>query len=350
MGEQCMEFTKLSSKEESREVAKLARKVFGPGSGIIVPNKPKWAIYASDEKGCIKGGVILKRIGRKAGMIDFIFVDSSARGKGLGPALLKRGITELEKAGCSNQLAFIRDDNTPSWGMFARKGFFKPNWFRAVYPYSFTGFLYIMFMVFANTGYSFWLRSKKTPPEGTDQASQKGVALNIIVALIASLGIGNFGQSGMVWLLSIVAMIGGTTLLRILISYPLARAYGPVGYNNSHSGGLWSIILGLLGAWWPYFGMWVPKEPLWHYSKFKPYEGRAAIASWLATLLVYGSIRVLAPAGIANGLENVFTTMIIYEALPFIPFEGLDGYKVFRWNKGWYAIGVLASLALVISV
>lgn len=141
-------------------------------------------------------------------------------------------------------------------------------------------------------------------------------------------------------------MIIGTSLLRILFSYPFARGYGKLRFQNAHGGGPWSIGLALLGAWWPHFGMWVPRKKLWHYSRFKAYEGRAAFAAWIATLAVYTSTFILPWTGIAEGLRMLFTPALIYQALPFIPFEGMDGYRVFKWNRWCYAAGLLLTIGL----
>ncbi len=366
-----MEYFAVRSDEEARAVAALARKVFGPGSGIIVPAKPKWAVYAQDGSGLMVGGVILKKIGKSAGMIDFIFVDKPGRGRGLGPQLLERGLVELSATGCGDKLALIRDDNTPSWNMFAERGFYIPSYFRGIFPYSLGGFLYLFLMTFANTGYSLWLRSDSiqqpdgkttspttsrttgptTSPVGRQThrppGAVRGIAVGLLIAAIAALGVGRFGRVGADWLLGAGTMIIGTTLVRMLVSFPFARAYGKLGFQNAHGGGFYSVFLGLLGAWWPHFGMWVPKQSIWHYSRFKQYEGRAALAAWAATLAIFAASYLLRPSGLAEGLQALYTPVLIYQALPFIPFEGMDGYRVFKWNKVWYLAGLIVTLALI---
>ncbi|WP_169730500.1 GNAT family N-acetyltransferase [Salinispira pacifica] len=350
-----MDFIMISTMDESKAVAALARNVFGPGSGLIVPSKPKWGIYARNDAGKMVGGVILKRIGKKAGMIDFIFVDAAGRGQGLGPELLRRGLDELVSAGCEDQLALIRDDNTPSWNMFARQGFTIPSWFRGVYPYSLFGFVYLFFLTFANTGYSLWLRSDmvNVSSDAIDEQTEHGsgplggILLSLLIAMIAAVGVGRFGQAGWEWFISAAGLIIGTVLLRIVFSFPFARAYGKLRFQNAHGGGPWSVGLGLLGAWWPHFGMWVPRQKIWHFSRFKGFEGRAALAAWMATLTVYAATYLVPWPGIAQGLRELFTPVLIYQALPFIPFEGMDGYRVFKWSRGWYAVGLVATIVLI---
>jgi GNAT superfamily N-acetyltransferase len=350
-----MEYRSVSTNNESKQMASLARRVFGFGSGLIVPSNPKWGIYALNGNGEMVGGVILKRIGKKAGMIDFIFVDAAGRGQGLGPELLRRSLDELVSAGCEDQLALIRDDNTPSWNMFAREGFSIPSWFRGIYPYSLFGFLYLFFMTFANTGYSLWLRSKASnpAPEALEETAihrhgpLRGILISLLLAIIAAAGVGRFGRVGWAWLISAAAMIIGTGLLRILFSFPFARRYGKLRYQNAHGGGPWSVGLGLLGAWWPHFGMWVPREHIWHFSRFKGFEGSAAFAAWMATLVAYATTYLVPWPGISESLRALFTPVLIYQALPFIPFEGMDGYRVFKWSRGWYSAGLLITAALI---
>ena len=114
-----MTFHKVETPEDAQAVSRLAVEVFGPGSQIIVPKRPKWAHFAKDANGKIVGGVILKRLGKSVGIVDFIFVHAKARGQGLGPKLLDIGIKDLDEADCTTQLALVRDDNTASWNMFS---------------------------------------------------------------------------------------------------------------------------------------------------------------------------------------------------------------------------------------
>jgi hypothetical protein len=40
--------------------------------------------------------------------------------------------------------------------------------------------------------------------------------------------------------------------------------------------------------------------------------------------------------------------IIIYQVIPFFPFDGMDGAKVVRYSKILYAIGVVLSLLAII--
>jgi hypothetical protein len=67
----------------------------------------------------------------------------------------------------------------------------------------------------------------------------------------------------------------------------------------------------------------------------------------MATLVVYATTYLVPWPGISESLRALFTPVLIYQAIPFIPFEGMDGYRVFKWSRGWYAAGLLITAALI---
>lgn len=94
-------FHEATSPEETKAMREVAIEVFGPGGCLLIScisgiqDENPWAIYAANESGEIIGGVALKKIGRDMGLVDLIFVSNKARGRGLGPELLNRGLAAL---------------------------------------------------------------------------------------------------------------------------------------------------------------------------------------------------------------------------------------------------------------
>lgn len=346
-----MVFHSVQTDDEAKALAKLAREVFGPGSGIIVPRRPKWAIYATDESGQMIGGVILKRLGQTVAMVDFIFVARNGRGRGLGPQLLDRGLAALEEAGCTRQLALIREDNTPSWNMFATRGFTVPSIFTALFGFSLQAFGSVLLAIFALNGYSIWARDSASASPATGAGREPGrvrmgggLPVSILFAALVGLGIGSFGLRGPQWLLSALTLVLGLSLVRLVVSFPFARVYGPVRLTLSHGGAIVTLIQMAFGAWWPHFGFWAPQQPLWHLSSYRRHLGRASFAGWLVTIGAFAATFFISPPELAGGLRGVMVPMMIYQAVPYFPFEGMDGYRVFRWSRLAYFLGLGATV------
>ena len=343
-----MTFHEVQSDEEGKAVAKLARQVFGFFIALFVQNNPKWAFYARNDEGEMVGGVILKRLGKHVGIIDFIFVSKAGRGQGVGPQLLDRGLAAIEAAGCKQQLALVRDDNTPSWNMFATRGFKIPNIFRAFFAYGPRAFLYLFFVLFANHGYSVW--AKETGTNETARPVTPGLGLAAIILLSLSVaGLMGLGIDVSAFLPYALPMVFGVTILRLVLTWPFARSYGPLRFQVPHGGVPLSLFLGFLGAWWPVLGMWVPRDPLWHESKFRTASGMASFAGWLTTIAALVATYYVAPSpNIAEAWQGSLVPMLFYQAVPIGPFEGLDGFRVLKWSKTAFVLGLVLSIAVFV--
>ena len=343
-----MTYHAVETDEEAKAVAKLARKVFGFFIGIFVQSRPKWAYSARNDAGQIVGGVILKRLGPKVGLIDYIFVSKAGRGQGLGPELLNRGLAAIEETGCKQQLALVRDDNTPSWNMFATRGFNKPNILRAYFGYGIQTFFYFSLILFANHGYSVW--AKETGTTETPKAATPGMGFLAIVATclaVVSIMALDVGVSAI--LPFALPMVLGVTMTRFVLTWPLARTYGPIRFQVPHGGIPLSLVLASFGVWWPVLGLWVPREPLWHESKFRKANGLASFVGWLTTIAAVGLTYIAAPnPELAVAWRASLVPMLFYQAIPIGPFEGLDGFRVLRWSKAAFVVGVLLSAAVFV--
>lgn len=341
-----MTFHHVQTADESREVAGLLRRVFGLVAVIFGPAKPKWAIYARNDAGEMLGGVILKKLGKHSGVIEWIFVDKAGRGQGLGPQLLERGLAELEAAGCTQQFAFIRNDNTPSWNMFATRGFSIPNGVSIYLKAGLPATGYILLNTFAVIGYSMWYRDLHNPAVPSSPAPGTGFAAILLLAAVVGLlpGILRGWDAALYWFLP---MVGGITMLRFLLTRPIARTYGPVRFQVSHGGVPLSLINGFLGAWWPVLGFWVPRDPLWHESQFRKASGRASMVGWIITIAATFATYFAPDAGLGDAWRGSLVPILFFQAIPGGPFEGLDGFRVFHWSKPAWVLGVVLSAGVL---
>ena len=338
----------IMTPEESQNTNSLAKGVFGAGVTLLLPRRPSWGFYAHDD-GNYLGGVFLEKMGRGEGLLSWIFVDKEAQGHRLGSRLLEAGIHAMDEAGLKTQFALVRADNTASWNLFAKNGYTRPSVLRSLFGYSRTGFLK-RFGYSLATGYSTWVRD-----DALKNASVHPKRWAILKSLLFSLFIGAalslFSLRGTEFFLIGMAMVAGITGLRMLVAYPIARMSGPVRFDAAQGGTTLSVILALaFGGWWPTFGFFVPKEDIWRDSEFARYKGLQAFSTWMSLVLVYGVIRLVRPGLLTAGLETILDLIIIYQLIPFFPFDGMDGAKVLSYSKVLYAIGVVLSLLAIIFV
>jgi len=102
------------------------------------------------------------------------------------------------------------------------------------------------------------------------------------------------------------------------------------------------------GVWWPTFGSFVPAEDIWRDREFAKYNALQAFATWMSIVLVYVGCSLLYPALFDSGLEAILDMIIVYQVIPFFPFDGMDGARVLRYSRILYAIGVVLSIPAII--
>ena len=321
----------MQTAEEVRKTRAVARNAFGSGASLLLPKKPSWGFYAHEHEDHV-GGVLLEKMGPGEGLLSWIFVDENAQGHKLGSRLLETGIQAMDEEGLKTQFSLVRADNTASWNMFAKNGYTRPSVLRSLFGYSSKGFLK-RFQYSLATGYSTWVKDdalKNPSVHPTRRAVTKSLLFSLFIGAALSL----FSLRGTEFLFVGVATVAGITALRLLVAYPLARLSGPVRFDAPQGGASLSVILALaFGAWWPTFGSFVPKADIWRDRDFARYNGLQAFTTWMSLVLVYvGASRAL-PAVFSGGLEVFLALVIIYQAIPVFPFDGMDGAKVLRYRK-----------------
>ncbi len=338
----------IETPEEARTTRAVASSVFGTGASLLLPGKPGWGFYAHEEGDCV-GGVLLEKMGPGEGLLSWIFVDKKAQGHRLGSRLLEAGIQAMDDEGLKTQFSLVRADNTASWNMFAKNGYTRPSVVRSLFGYSMKGFLK-RFGYSLATGYSTWVRD-----EALKNTSVHPERRTILKSLLFSLFIGGalslFSLRGVEFFFIGMAVVAGITALRMLVAYPIARLSGPVRFDAPQGGTTLSVILALaFGGWWPTFGFFVPAADIWRDSEFVRYKGMQAFATWMSLVLVYVGMSRFFPELFTAGLETILDLIIIYQLIPFFPFDGMDGAKVVSYSKVLYAIGAVLSLLAIILV
>jgi len=280
-------------------------------------------------------------------MLSWIFVDPEAQGHKLGSRLMEAGIRAMDEKGLKSQFGLIRDDNTASWNMFAKMGYIQPCVLRSLFGYSFKSFVKRLGYSFA-TGYSTWVKDDALKGE-TVHPKRWAIIKTLLFSLFIGAAISLFSLRGIKFFYLALAMVSGITVLRMMVAYPIARLSGPVRFDAPQGGTTLSVILALaFGSWWPTFGFFVPKDDLWSDREFARYSGMQAFATWMIIVLVYVGSSLLYPAIFNAGLSVYLDLIIIYQMIPFFPFDGMDGARVMNFSKTLYALGLILSLPAII--
>ncbi|KAL3791026.1 hypothetical protein HJC23_003015 [Cyclotella cryptica] len=334
--------------EEGLKTKEVGKRVFGIGEYLLMPRKPKWGFYAHEGDDYV-GGIFIEQVGPREGMVSYIFVDSMAQGHKLGARLLDAGIKAMDEKRLKTQFALILDGNTASWNMFAKNGYKRPGVFRSLFGYSPRSFPKRLGYSLAFIGYNTWVRDDGL--KNTDIHPKRWAMLeSLLFSLFIGASLSLFSlRGGTEFLLTGIAVVAGITALRMALAYPIARMYGPVRFNRPEGGTLLSAILALaFGTWWPTFGFFVPKEDIWRDRDFGRYLGLQAFVAWMSLVAVYVGMSRLYPGLFNSGLETTVDLIIIYQMIPFFPFDSMDGAKVANYSKVMYVIGFALSLTAII--
>jgi GNAT superfamily N-acetyltransferase len=338
----------IRTPEEGSKTKAVARRVFGAGVSLLLSGKRKWGFYAHVEADVV-GGVLLEKMSATEGLLAWIFVDPKAQGHRLGARLLETGMRAMDDEGLKTQFSLVRADNTASWNMFAKNGYTRPSVLRSLFGYSIKGFPK-RFVYSLATGYGTWVRDSAVRDAGIHPRS-RAVLKTLLFSLFVGAALSLFSLRGIEFFWIGMAMVAGVTAVRLLVAYPIARASGPVRFDAPQGGIPLSVILALaFGSWWPTFGFFVPKQDIWRDREFATYNGLQAFATWMSLLLVYVATRHLLPVAFSAGLEIVLDLVIIYQVIPFYPFDGMDGAKVLQYSRILYAIGAVLSVGAIIFV
>jgi len=335
----------IQTQQEGQKAKKVAARVFGSGVFLMLPKNPAWGFYAHEGE-TVVGGVFLDQLGPKEGMLSWIFVDPEAQGHKLGTRLIEAGIQAMDEKGLTTQFSLVRTDNTASWNMFAKHGYTRPSVVRALFGYSFKSFFKRLGYSFA-TGYSTWVKDESRQNESI-HPKRWAIMKSLLFSLFIGMALSLFSLRGFTYFTVGSAVVTGITALRMALSYPIARMSGPVRFDAPQGGTSLSVILALaFGSWWPIFGYFVPREDFYRDREFARYNAAQAFAAWMSMVLVYVALSFFQPELFNTALQTILAMIIIYQIIPFFPFDGMDGARVLRGNKVLYSIGVLLSLLAI---
>lgn len=335
---------KTITQEHTKEVIQLANKVFGAGAGMLISKKNMWGYYASDDQNIV-GAIILLQGAKDEGFVQWIFVDPIAQGHKLASRLMDEAIKAFEEKGITKQFALVRDDNTASWNLFLKAGYKVIPFTQSLFTYSFKSFLHRLEYALVN-GYTTWVKD--------DTLKQKTIYPKmpilraLLTALILGASVASFGFIDVTFLIYMLLTTLGLTILRMLTAYPIARSYGQVKFMPSRGGIALSVLLGIFTqAWYPVFGIFVPKEDIWKSHTFKKNLGLQSFATWMMMQGVFIASSLLLPDVFKSGLNYILAFILVMHLFPMFPFDGMDAGRVYRYHKGLYWIGLMISIITI---
>ena len=301
-------------------------------------------------------GCIVPRIGviaaEKIGIVEWIFVDHNAQGKGIGKALINAVQQYFQDEGCKTLYALIDRYNSQSWNMFLHNGFAPFELDRQLKVYGRRIFtLWWVVSYFVAPGH-FIVRK-------TDHKDQLlGEAREGWHFLLAWLGF-----SFTVWLVGlkhgapvissiplVLGVVSFSMLLHELAHKSIARFFGfKTVFKANELGLVFGTLFSLLvGVFFPTYGSTYIKQKDWPYRKDIRKMGLIYTAGPVVSLVLAYCFLGLTHWADREWLETLgtigFWTNFSLGLFNLLPIPMLDGIKIFLWNK---TIGVLLIMGFV---
>lgn len=333
---------------EAKAVQKTARRSF-TGIEKLFIGRPKEAMVAViGEK--IVGGVLIKYIRYKGGCIGYYetaFVDPACHGQGIGRLLYGKTADFLWDQGCNALSGIVKDDNTASWKSFINNGFKRVTLGEALRLLGFKAMFlqYFATPLFICNGMELYLAVKNSEVEEKRNSSLIGI-LSYMMAnfLILMIGMASRGPNFFLALCScMLLLLGGITAgyAGTLFSKRKWR------YHLNSGGAVISAFISLLGGIYPMIGSWYPDQ-YENTAEFRKDMGITALWEWgfcvCLTVLLFFLQSQYDFMGVPASLG---CTLLLYRMIPVYPFESYGGGRVYRWNKGVYAVMAVISLAVI---
>jgi Zn-dependent protease/predicted GNAT family acetyltransferase len=301
------------------------------------------ALVAVDEERIV--GCVIPKVttlaGEKIGIVDVIFVDRNAQGKGVGKALLDSALSRFQEAGCKTLYYVVDRFNSPSWNMAVHHGFdlFEFNEQLRVFGWR-------IFSLWWVNGYFFepgTFLLRKTG-QGRQMTKEAGAVWHLFLGWI--------GFSFILWVMGIrldaplldsipfVLGVVGVSILAHELSHKLvARSLGfKTVFKVWESGLTFSAIFALLGiTLLPFYGSTFIKEKDWAYNKELKKMGLIYLAGPVVSLVLASSFLALyhwANTECLVALGQVgLTTNVVLVAFNLLPIRPFDGRRIFLWHK-----------------
>jgi len=336
--------------EEAEAVRELGKKTFEWFESLFVP-KPKKGFVAYDDKKLV-GAVIYKYFrfnNKKIGYVDFIFVDKSAHGKGVGSQLLKACTALMWQEGCDGQSAVIRSDNAGSWRMFLKEGFSRVSAFDLLKIYGWSGMLkqFAKTPLFFATGMEYYLTLKDEEVVSNKDNSPAQMLSYFLLSILSLLPLLLYGLD------DAVVLIGFTLLIlavRVVFGWIGTLLTKEKWQFRLADGGIFPpLIASATGGLFIMAANWYPLT----YRKgraFKRSLGLTAWFQWLSLIVLCVVLMPLPDDSIFKIISELAKVIMLFHLVPFYPISPIGGKRIWEWNKAVFFITLVISILTIMFV
>lgn len=349
-------------KNESAAVRKLISRSFPLLQRLFVTLRGR-DILIAHQGDQILGGVVLKTFylpGKgKGGLVEWLFSAPEARGQGLGQELLEAALKYFKKKGTAEIFAIIEGNNTSSANIFASREFSPLSPGEQLCRYRFSIFLLWLYTFhYIDVGHFLWVRPAATKPGSPAGQWVGNLLVSAVIALLAWWRIGNFSGLEREVLLAVPISFLIIFGVREAAMRLAAKIRGlKVRYRVWESGLFFNIFLALFFGWFfPVPGSIYPREDGWKYREHTRSLGVTALAGALAVVLLAWAVPLyqLLLGGMIDQTLTTFAMLAFMVAffdivLPFFPFNGYNGRRLWDWNIfSWIIPALMVALLLVL--
>ncbi len=315
-------------------------------------------IFVAHQGDQILGGIVLKTFyipGRgKGGLVEWLFSAPEARGHGVGQSLLDAALKFFKKKGANEVFAIIEGNNTNSANIFASREFSLLSPGEQLRRYRFSLLLVWLYTFhFIDIGHFLWVRPAASRPDFPAGQWIGNLMFSALIALLAWWRIGGFAGLKTEVLLAVPLSFLVIFGVREAAMRLAAKIQGlPVRYRVWESGLLFNMLLALFFGWFfPVPGSVYPRQEGWKYREHMRSLGVTALAGALAVVLLAWAVPLYQLLGGTPGETLItFATLAFMVAffdiaLPFFPFSGYNGRRLWDWNIfSWIIPAVLVVL------
>ena len=349
---------------ERQQVHTIMRQAFAPIEQWAFAWTPN--VLVAEGEGQLLGAIVLKLFtlpnGRKLGSIAWVFIALESRGQGVGQRLIEAGLDFLEQQGCDEILTTVEGLNTSSSKLFSTRGFkiLSPGAQFQRYGFA-TFYVWAKLSHYFELGYFLWAYPVSKVSDSPRLQWWGTIVANSLIGWLMAWRLAGFSSihSESWWgiPLTVVVLFGVRSLGMGLMA---RRQKLAIRFRAWESGFLISAAIALVfpGAFYPIPGNVYPATHQWRYRDVVTQLGPIVWAGTLPVLLIVWGAWLLTqienlPAGLEIWLEMfelIGPPLVLLDiAMPFLPFIGFNGRRLWDWRKPVWVVMTIAAVAVCLA-
>ncbi|MEW5785954.1 MAG: GNAT family N-acetyltransferase [Bacillota bacterium] len=316
-------------------------------------------ILVAEGNGKPLGGVILKsfylpRRG-KGGLVEWIFTAPEARGCGAGQKLLDAALKHFKQKKIAEVFAIIEGNNTDSINIFVSREFHILSPGQQLKRYGLNILpVWINTFHYMDVGHFLYVRPAEPQKDAPALQWWSGLLVSALIALLAMWRLNNFAQLDRRALTAVplcfALVLGGREITMRLAAWLQGLK---VRFRVWESGFFLNTLLAVFFGWFfPVPGSVYPRETGWKYREHAEKLGWVALAGSFFLLPAAWAVPVYRLLGNEPGYNlDIFAYIALFTAffdlvLPFFPFSGYNGRRLWNWHPLIWLIPAVAVVVL----